>query len=47
MNIKEMIELEIASIELMLFDNDHYLVEIVEAFFSFWNTQNQLVCHKK
>lgn len=47
MNIKEMIELEIASIELMLFGNDHYLVEIVEAFFSFWNTQNQLVCHKK
>lgn len=34
-NIKEMVELEIASIELVLFGNGHYLVETVESFFSF------------
>lgn len=42
MNIKEMVDLEIASIELVLFGNCHYLVETEESFFYFGNTRNQL-----
>lgn len=38
MNIKEMVELEIASIELVFFGNDHYLVETEESFFYFLET---------
>lgn len=37
-----MVDLEIASIELVLFGNCHYLVETEESFFYFGNTRNQL-----
>lgn len=37
-----MVDLEIASIELVLFGNCHYLVETEESFFHFGNTRNQL-----
>lgn len=37
-----MVDLEIASIELVLFGNCHYLVETEESFFFFGNTRNQL-----